>query len=258
MLLVAKSLNEIYLFLDRKQIFFSIFIFILLRDIGLFGIFFWVEHFNQLIHLYREKEKIHREEMALFVEKQEFEKKFSRKKLFPHYFFNILEHITMESLANNKNHELMDKVKFVLYYFLVDAEKEKIELEKELAFYKYYIDLENFRHQEDISVKFNLIGLSEKFTIIPLLFEPLIGNALKYTNHDGTGWVDILVDAQQFPTLKFYCKNNYTLHSSNIASSENGLKIFEQRLELCYKNKHALNITQGGDLYEVTLSVEVI
>jgi len=208
--------------------------------------------------MYHKKEKIHREEIALLLEKQEFEKKFSRKKLLPHYFFNILEHISIESVANSKEGGLMDKVKFVLYYFLVDAEKDKIELDKELAFYQYYIELEKFRHRKDISIDFNVLGQVEDITIIPLLFEPLIGNALKYTKHDGTGWVNITVDALSFPILKFHCKNNFSNHHiSNIPSTESGLKIFEQRLELCYKNKHALIITQDDDLYDVVLTIEV-
>jgi len=258
MLLFSKSIEEVYAFMDRKLSCFIIGSYITIRDFALFVFFFWVEHFNKLIHLSREKEKIHKEEMELLIEKHEFEKKFSRKKLLPHYFFNILEHMNIESLATKKNTELMDKVKFVLYYFLVDAEKEKIELDKELAFYKYYIELEKVRYMKDISVKFNVFGVPENFTIIPLLFEPLIGNAMKYTNHDGTGWVDITVDALHFPLLKFYCKNNYSRCISKIISSENGLKIFEQRLDLCYKKKHTLTIKQEDNIFEALLSIEVV
>jgi LytS/YehU family sensor histidine kinase len=178
--------------------------------------------------------------------------------LLPHYFFNILEHINIASLTENSNNEIMDKIKFVLYYFFVDVEKEEIELDKELVFYKYYIELENFRRQKNISVSFNILGEPENFIIIPLLFEPLIGNAMKYTKYDGTGWVNIEIDALHFPVLKFHCRNNYSQLSSNITSSDNGLKIFKQRLGLCYKNKHTLEIIQNDDLYEVILSVEVV
>jgi len=258
MILYSNCLIDVYSFMDRGKILFFIFVYIAIRDFALFVFFFWVEYFYRLYHLYREKEKFYKEKIALLIEKQEFEKKFSRKRLLPHYFFNVLEHINLESLGSNINNELMNKVKFVLYYFLVDAEKEIIELDKELAFYKYYIELENLRHRKDISINFNVIGQPENFSIIPLLFEPLISNAMKYTKHDGTGWVDILVDAQNFPVLKFHCKNNYLRHLSNITSSENGLKILEQRLELCYKNKHDLIVTQGDDLYEVALAIEIV
>ena len=247
-----------YAFLDKRKVLFFIFGYISLRDFAIFIFFFWVEYFQRTLLLFQEREKIHREEMALLIEKQEFEKKFSRKKLLPHYFFNILEHINIESLAANIDNKLMEKVKFILYYFLVDAEKEEVELDKDLTFYKYYIELENFRHKKNVSVNFNIIGQTEDFIIIPLLFEPLIGNAMKYTKHDGTGWVDITIDAQHFPTLKFHCRNNYSQRSSNLTSSDNGLKIFEQRLVLCYHNKHSLKITQNDDLFEVALSVEVL
>jgi LytS/YehU family sensor histidine kinase len=217
----------------------------------------WLESFNQLILFYAQKEKIYQREMALLIEKQDFEKKFSRKKLLSHYFFNILEHLYTHSLLHHNNSVLLDKVKFILYYFLVDAEKETVELDKELEFYKCYIDLEEFRNSHNVSVNFNVFGKTEDYTLIPLLFEPFIGNAMKYTKHDGTGWVDIKVDATRFPVLNFYCRNNYCYNSSNIVSSENGLKILTQRLELCYKNNYELKIDQNDDFYEVMLSVTV-
>ncbi|MCL1850210.1 MAG: histidine kinase [Bacteroidetes bacterium] len=257
-LLYNKSCNDIYAFMDKRRIclFFGIYIFI--RDFALFIFFFWVEHFNRIFLLYKKKEKIHKEEIALLIEKQEFEKNFSRKKLLPHYFFNILEYLNFEFLSDNSDREILDKVKFILYYFLVDAEKEAIELDKELVFYKYYIDLENIRHQKNVLVNFNVLGEPENFIVIPLLFEPLIGNAMKYTKHDGTGWVNITVNTQNFPVLQFNCKNNYAKPSSSIVSSDNGLKILEQRLNLCYKNKYTLLITQNCDSYEVALSIEVV
>jgi LytS/YehU family sensor histidine kinase len=188
------------------------------------------------------------------MEKQEFEKKFSRKKLVPHYFFNILELIRGKT---NNNRELLNKVKFILYYFLVDAEQEKIELDKELDFYKYYIELEKLRHKEKISVNFSVLGKTENILILPLLFEPLIGNAMKYTIKDDTGWVDIIINTTCFPVLSFCCKNNYSQFLQKIVSSESGLKILRQRLELCYFNKHTLNIIKSDDFYEVTLSIEL-
>jgi len=256
-LVFSNSIHNVYSNVNKRKILLFISIYISIRDSAFFVFFFWLEHFNRLILLYKEKDVIHRKEIAFLNEKQEFEKKFSRKKLLPHYFFNILEHINVYSLKNKNNNELIDKLKFVLYYFLVDAEMEKIELEKEITFYKYYIELEKFRYKNNISVNFNFLGQSDNYEIIPLLFEPLIGNALKYTKHDGSGWVDITLDTSNFPILKFQCKNNYTQHTPKITSSESGLKIFEQRLNLCYDNKHSLSVIQNTDLYEVTLFVDV-
>lgn len=258
MILFSKSINFVYSFLDKKIVFLFVFFYINLRNFALFGFFFCLEYFYRLTHLYHEKEKVHQKEIMLLIEKQEFEKKYSRKKLLPHYLFNILEHISIESLANYSDNKLIDKIKFVLYYFLVDAESEKIELEKDLAFYKYYIELENLRHRKNILIQYNIIGQTERFKVIPLLFEPLIGNAMKYTKQDGTGLVNITVDAQNFPVLKFHCINNYLYHASNIISSDNGLKIFEQRLQLCYTNKHVFTITQNEDFFEVALTIEVV
>jgi sensor histidine kinase YesM len=256
--LFADNMNaSYYTFINRKKMFAVFASYIIVRDSALFVFFLWVESFNRLIYFLYKNEQIHQKEMALLVEKQEFEKKFSRKKLLPHYCFNIIEHIFAHSFAKNKNHEFFDKLKFVLYYFLVDAEKDRVELEKELVFYKYYIELENLRFNNRISVNFSIMGDVENIYVIPLLFEPLVGNALKYAKRDGCGWINIDFHVENSSLLIFRCSNNYSKNSSGIVSSENGLKILEQRLELCYKNKYALTFNQGIDLYEVTLCLTV-
>jgi len=246
-----------FTFLDKNKIYFITIFNILLRNFACFIFFLWVEYYYRLILLLYEKDEIKQKEIALLVEKQEFEKMYSRKKLLLHYFFNILELVRVKTSISNKKNELLEKIKFILYYFLVDAEQEKVELEKEIAFYNYYIDLEKLRHKEKIPVNFNVTGQTENFFIIPLLFEPLIGNAMKYTKQDGTGCVDILIDATQFPVLIFSCRNNYFTRSVNMVSSESGLKILEHRLELYYKDKYSIETSQNDDFYEVCLTINV-
>jgi sensor histidine kinase YesM len=258
MFLFSKSFDYSYASFEKRNINIFIFGYLAVRNFALFIFFFWIEYFNRTLHILQTKEKMQQEEIAFLTEKQEFEKKFSGKKLLLHYFFNVLEYLYVKSLSNNSDAELMEKVKFILYYFLVDAEKEEIELEKEITFYKFYLELENIRYQHNVTVNFKIIGKPEDFMIIPLLFEPLIGNAMKYTKHDGTGWVDITIDALNFPVIKFHCRNNFAPHSQIFTSSDCGLKIFEHRLELCYKNKHAFSIVQNNDLFEVTLSVQTV
>jgi sensor histidine kinase YesM len=232
--------------------------YIFLRNAAFFGFFLWVEYYNRLILLFYENERIYQKERLLLHEKQEFEKKFSRVKLLPHYFFNILENVIVKPISSSDNRILLDKVKFILYYFLVDAEREKVDLEKELEFYKYYIELENLRHHNKIVVSFNILGQTEGVKIIPLLFEPLISNAMKYTKHDGDGKVEITVNTTRLPDINFYCKNNYSNQTTHIISSESGLKILEQRLELCYRKNYFYEVIQNADMYEVVLSITLV
>jgi LytS/YehU family sensor histidine kinase len=223
----------------------------------LFCFFLWVEVFNRLIQLCNQTERVHKEEILLLKEKQEFEKKFSRVKLLPHYFFNILETVYTRTVSNKENRELFEKVKFILYYFLVDAENEMVELEKELEFYNYYIELEKLRRNSNIAVRFEILGEPGEITIIPLLFEPLIGNAMKYAKRDENGWVEIEVDITRLPNILFHCKNNFSEPRASVHSSESGLKILEQRLEFCYRKNYTYEIIQNDDIYEVRLIVKV-
>jgi len=247
-----------YEVINKRNVYLTCFGYIALRDLALFCFFIWVESFNRLLLLYYQKEKIHQEEMALLREKQEFEKKISRVKLLPHYFFNILETVCSRAVLNKENRDLFEKVKFILYYFLVDTENEMVALEKELEFYKYYIELENLRRNCNIAVSFEVLGEAREVTIIPLLFEPLIGNAMKYAKRDETGWVDIKVDITQLPNMTFHCKNNFSERRATTLSSESGLKILEQRLAFCYRKNYTYEIIQNEDVYEVMLTVKVV
>jgi len=244
-------------FPNTKTIFLIVFIYIIIRDFGIFIFFQWVEYSNRLTLLYHQSEIVHQEEIILLKEKQEFEKNYAKKTLLPHYFFNILEYVGANSLTNKSNREVLDKFKFILYYFLVDAEKDLVELDKEILFYNYYIELEKLRHTHNISVTFTVTGQIESYFIIPLLFEPIIGNAMKHTKQDGTGWVDIRIDTSRFPQVILSCKNNFLSSNPDTISSEKGLKIFQQRLNLCYKNNYTLKIDQNIDYFEVTLTIVV-
>ena len=242
-----------YTFLTKSKLYLITICNILIRNFALFIFFHWVEYYHRLILFLYKKDEINRKEISLLLEKQEFEKKYSRKKLLAHYFFNTLELVRGKNPEYDENDEILDKIKFILHYFLVDAEHEFVELEKEIAFYQYYIELENMKHLHKTTVNFEILGKTDNLYIIPLLFEPLIGNAMKYTKRDGTGCVNISIDTTHFPVLKFSCRNNYIEHITNVVSSESGLKILEQRLELCYPNKYTLTNIQNGDYYEVTL-----
>jgi len=258
MYMFEDNINIILSFaINKKATYLACFVGIAVRDLAIVCFFLWVESFHRLILLYEQTERVHREEILLLKEKQEFEKKFSRVKLLPHYFFNILETVCSRTVLNKESRELFEKVKFILYYFLVDAEKEKVELEKELEFYKHYIELEKLRRNCNIAVSFEVLGEPREVTIIPLLFEPLIGNAMKYAKRDETGWVEIKVDITQLPNMVFCCKNNFSEPRANVHSSESGLKILEQRLEFYYRKNYTLEIIQNDDVYEVILTVKV-
>ncbi|MDR2972687.1 MAG: histidine kinase [Bacteroidales bacterium] len=246
-----------YTFPNKEKIYLITFVYVIIRDFSIFIFFFWVEYFNRLLLFYYKKDIINQRELLLLKEKQEFEKNFSRKSLFPHFFFNILELLYTKKLTNKKNSELFNKLKFVLYFFLIDFEKDVVELDKEIAFYYNYVELEKLRHEKEIRVNINVLGNIENYMILPLLFEPIVGNAMKYTLQDGTGWVDILFNTTQFPFFKFECQNNYLPNQNNIVSSKNGLKILKQRLEFCYKNRYTLEITHDADLYGVRLIIKM-
>ncbi|MCL2312375.1 MAG: histidine kinase [Firmicutes bacterium] len=258
MYMFEDNINIILSFaIDKKTAYLACFVYIAARDLALFCFFLWVESFHRLIRLYEQTDRIQREEILLLKEKQEFEKKYSRVKLLPHYFFNILETVCSRTVLNKENRELFEKVKFILYYFLVDAEKERVEMEKELEFYNCYIELEKLRRNSNIAVSFEVLGEPREVTIIPLLFEPLIGNAMKYAKRDETGWVEIKVDITQLPNILFHCKNNFSEPRASVHSSESGLKILEQRLEFYYRKNYTFEIIQNDDVYEVILAVMV-
>ena len=199
-------------------------------------------------------EKLEKERRA---ERLSSELKFLRSQVSPHFLFNMMAN--MVALARQKSDLLepaLIKLSDLLRYMLYDSNEEKFPVNKEIELLKNYIDLQQLRFGEDVTVRLEIKNECPGCFIEPLLLIPFIENAFKH----GIGMVkdpfisiQINVKAQQ---LFFKIANNY--NSNNLSkdkSSGIGMVNVKNRLELLYKGKYKLHITDEEGIYAAQLNL---
>jgi LytS/YehU family sensor histidine kinase len=199
-----------------------------------------------------------KKEIVWEKEKYEIEKSFISSKMAPHYLFNVVNQLYLLAVKkNDKLPGLMRKLSAILDFYMIESNKNKIEMQSELDFYQDYIDLELLRHPETIAVNFEIIGEVENIFIAPLIFENFIGNSFKYTSHDGTGIINIIFDFTNPGHLQFSCENNKPEIKNSCVSSGNGLKIVRKRLDILYPNSYFWDVQDEKEQYKVFLNLKI-
>ncbi|MCU0469717.1 MAG: histidine kinase [Arcicella sp.] len=200
-----------------------------------------------------EKEKKERE-----TEKLKSELSFLRSQISPHFMFNVLNSIV--SLSRRKPEKVepvVVKLSDLMRYMLYESDDAKVTLERETQYLKAYIELQQLRFGDDISINFKINDLDIHQTIEPMLLIPFVENAFKH----GVGMIksptiDIDLHTQN-AKLIFEVKNktNKQFKESKDGASGIGLANVKRRLELLYPNNHQLIIEDEEHSYSIRLMI---
>ena len=183
------------------------------------------------------------------LEVNKLENKTLRSQLNPHFIFNALASIQKYM---NEHPELAENylAKFgkLMREVLENSEKEYITLEDEFAMLKNYMDLEKLRIKNGFEYEF-VLGENvdvEEIHIPPLLFQPIIENAIWHgvANGNAKGNIIISTSLKEGVLLIEIENKNEGYSSNNRISEENfvkrksfGLQIVQERLSLLSKEK---------------------
>ena len=129
----------------------------------------------------RKKERI-RSEIAERI--TEFEMKAMRAQMNPHFIFNVINSIQNYMLDNDVDaalNYLSDFAK-IIRITLDNVSKKKVDLEDELNYLKYYLNLEKMRFDKNFETEIILPKEvhSRKIMVPPMIIQPYIENAIKY------------------------------------------------------------------------------
>jgi LytS/YehU family sensor histidine kinase len=140
---------------------------------------------------------------------------------------------------------------------LYDCKTEEVRLEKEVEILKNYIGLERERYGNKIEISWSIEGeIKDKF-ISPLLMLPFLENAFKHgaSEQIENPWlgVDLSVTKDILKCKITNSKNEYRLYNHNGI----GINNVKKRLEFIYPEKHELKINDEGDVFVVSLMVNL-
>ena len=198
---------------------------------------------------------------AISKEKAETELQFLKSQLNPHFVFNTLNSIYFQiDKSNVEARETLIQFSDLLRYQLYECNAESIPLEKEVAYLKDYVNLQQKRKDEKYTIDWCTCGDLKGVSIAPLLLMPLVENAFKHISH--------FVNKPNLISLKTERKDGvFNFKVINTTEPEEkgtkttaggiGLKNVQRRLELLYPENHELRIDDTDGLYTVHLSLKL-
>ncbi|MGB4414197.1 MAG: histidine kinase [Paludibacter sp.] len=181
---------------------------------------------------------------------------FLKAQMSPHFLFNSINNIySLVLLKSDKAPEALMKLSELLRYSLYECHN-KVTLQQELEAVKSYIDLFKLKFEDQIDLELKVELEHIDYPIEPLLYVPLIENALKYS---GIG-----MQPNAYIRINFYELDNYiVLKINNSIGLQNkiqeasgiGLTNIKKRLENIYPEKYKLIINDSDGEFEITLKL---
>lgn len=182
-----------------------------------------------------------------------------KAQLHPHFLFNTLNSLYGMSLVQSPETpafilRLSDMLRFVLY----DCQQNKVLLSKDVEFLLNYIEMEKKRYP-DADISFRTAIPEGDEMIASLLLINFIENSFKHGAHRvrENGFVRGELYLQS-NTLVFILENDI-LDSTPASHPYSGIGIgnVKKRLALYYPGQHDLQIENNGQLFRVTLRIQL-
>lgn len=211
-------------------------------------------------HLAEEKSNV----QAVLSEKLQAELFSLRNQFHPHFLFNVLNSLYSKILSkSDESADIVLKISDLLRFAVYDVNTKTITLEKEIAYLKNYISLQQLRFDNRLDLSFSTNGALANHLIEPFLILPFIENSFKYCLGEdiAQAWITIALSvADDWLIVKIEnsvpanFKNNSIMDDS---SSGVGIANVRRRLELLYPNQHVLTIKDGIECFFVSLKIKM-
>jgi LytS/YehU family sensor histidine kinase len=192
-------------------------------------------------------------------EKSLAELSFLRAQINPHFLFNTLNGIYMMAVKQSaETPGAVHKLSSIMRYSLLEAVNEKVDLDKEIQYINDYIELQKLRLGKNVTVKTSFTGDFTDKRIVPMLFISFVENAFKYgTSTEEACEIDITIKVFR-KELEFSISNKVLGKDAKVEGESGiGISNTKQRLNHFYPTKHALNIQEQENRFEVNLKLNL-
>jgi two-component system, LytTR family, sensor kinase len=203
---------------------------------------------------YEQRELIRRIE----IEKLNTELEYLKSQINPHFLFNSINTIYFQiDKSNTAARETLSAFSEMLRYQLYECNGKEIQVEKEVAYLRNYVELQKVRKDENYKITFNDYNM-HGFCIAPLLLIPFVENAFKYVSHFPNG-NEIKIELKKTDNL--FCMNVFNTKDTFTKPAGDdhgiGLKNVQRRLQLLYNGKHRISINDQPNSFEVNLEISI-
>ncbi|RKE42572.1 sensor histidine kinase [Sphingobacterium detergens] len=182
-----------------------------------------------------------------------------KSQISPHFLFNTLNSIyRLAEKGEAGTPNIIMKLSNMLRYMLYQTNDDKIFIAKEIQFLNDYLDLTQIRFGDSVNLNFNIAKIREPYRIVPLMLLPFIENAIKHgpDRSRADAWIDVSLTIED-GILRFLVANGVNKNSPAPSKGGIGLQNVKRRLELRYKDKYTLNVSDNLNSYSVILEIEL-
>jgi len=184
------------------------------------------------------------------------ELQFLKAQMSPHFLFNSINNIYSLVLSKSDHApEALMKLSGLLRYSLYDCH-DKVTLQQEIEAIESYLKLFRLKFEENIRLEFTSSIDNANCRIEPLLFIPLIENALKYSGIGNNLLSYVLIHLWfEDNILVFNIVNSKGVVSKVQEASGIGLSNIRKRLENIYPGHYSFDIIENEERFEITLKL---
>jgi Histidine kinase len=185
--------------------------------------------------------------------KNESEILYLKQQLNPHFLLNALNNLYGVSLSSPN--DIPDKIlelSDLLKYQINTSKKDWTSLREELNFIDQYMQYILWKSNA-LDYQTKTIGDVLNFQLSPMLFLPLIENAVKYSAHCAQPFIK-LVWTFEPQGVQLSIENNFNPSKTNSLSTQTGIINLQRRLELYHPNS-TLQLQTNQHIYTANLTL---
>lgn len=189
----------------------------------------------------------------------QYELDFLKSQLSPHFLFNTLNNITsLISFDPKLAEQSMTKLSQLLRVMLYQAGDKTIALKEDLDVLRKYAELEKLRLDDKFDFSFVTEIEKPSLMVAPMLFMPLMENAMKHcVNPKGGGFAHALI-RQKGNEIYVRVENSNFPRKAKPNSSGLGLSTLKKRLELLFEGCYTYDtrIEEGTYIAELRITLK--
>ncbi len=180
-----------------------------------------------------------------------------QSKIQPHFLFNSLN--TISELVQSEPEEAERAIHSlsILFRSSLENSNNQHSLKNEISLCNRYLELEQWRFDSDLQVRWNIvIENSYKWLIPKLVLQPIIENAIKY-GRSLDGCIDILIDIRETKQdVSIFVENS---KDSRVIETRSGhgiaLDNIRERLSVLFDDAYAFKIRDSEEKYSILVRV---
>lgn len=184
-----------------------------------------------------------------------------KAQIHPHFLFNTLNNIYSHTQnVSPTGSKLVMGLSDLLRYILHEGSKQKVLLTAELQMIEEYMLLEQIRYGNRLEINKVIPSDTKNLVIAPLILLPFVENCFKHgtSNMLDKAWIRLAIDIDG-NKMKMTLINARLPEDQldNMEPSGIGISNVRKRLDLLYKDKYDLSITEEEDVYIINLWIEL-